>query len=386
MMAAGHDGPVAVAVSGGSDSTALLRLADEWAQTRRRELLVLSLDHGIRAASGAEVRTVIEIAAKLGHQGIALKGEPTSKGQASLRTMRHAKLAEAARAQGASLVLLGHTLSDMEETFLMRMRRGSALPKAAAPSPVSVSPLWPQGRGIELGRPLIAQRREALRDWLRSRSVAWIDDPGNLSPDYERVRMRSLIGGLGAPDRLTRIVRDASLIRAASDERLARDLLDRLAIDASGQITAELPVSEPLRSTALLQAAVQLAGGVDRLAERSKLLDAHKTLAAAGAGHRLTLAGGWIQTAGRWLLIGRDPGAVQTSWQGGLWDGRYARADQRQSDGDIPFLVRHAVPPGGAWREIISERRNALADALKKSAAIVSAIMADGDGSTRPLG
>ncbi|MCH2458539.1 MAG: tRNA lysidine(34) synthetase TilS, partial [Henriciella sp.] len=157
---AGSKGPVCVAVSGGSDSLSLLDHAEAWAEETGRTLLVLTIDHGLRPEAADEARWVADLARSRGIGVEILTWSPDKRSQNAARQARHALLAEAARRAGASVVLLGHTLTDVVETLLMRLMRPARLAGAVGPQPVSVSPVWPQGRGIMLVRPLIDHRRE----------------------------------------------------------------------------------------------------------------------------------------------------------------------------------------------------------------------------------
>lgn len=191
-----QDAPVALAVSGGGDSTALLHLAHDWARTRRRRLLVLSVDHGLQPQSAAWSRLACEAGRRLGCDALTLRWDETGAGPgvaARARRARHALIACAARRAGARLVLFGHTADDRDEEALMR-RAGVPLGRLRTLGP---SPVWPEGRGLLILRPLLTLRRADLRLWLHGRGAAWIDDPANL--DAERLRIRARLGRLGPP-------------------------------------------------------------------------------------------------------------------------------------------------------------------------------------------
>ena len=60
------DGPIGLAVSGGSDSLALLVLTVDWAKKYGRSVFVVTLDHGLREEAANEAECVAEICAGLG--------------------------------------------------------------------------------------------------------------------------------------------------------------------------------------------------------------------------------------------------------------------------------------------------------------------------------
>lgn len=183
---------VCVAVSGGGDSVALLALACDWGQSRGRSVLALSVDHGLQPDSVAWSRHAAETALSLGARAEVLTwtgAKPTSGLPAAARQARHALLANAARAAGASVILMAHTADDLAEAAVMRAG-GSTVGDVREWSP---SPVWPEGRGLFLLRPLLGERRVALRELLRDRGLAWIEDPANADPKYARSRARAVL-------------------------------------------------------------------------------------------------------------------------------------------------------------------------------------------------
>ena len=376
-MATGSDGPVAIAVSGGSDSLGLMLLAHRWASARSRKLVVLTVDHRMRAESAAEVAHVCKLANELGLEArpLACAVPPTSQSEA--RQARHRLLATAAGEAGTGLLLIGHTRSDVEETFLMRLRRGSSLTRAAAPSPLSVSPVWPEGRGLTLARPLLGQRRSEIQSWLTENKIGWFTDPSNDSVSYERGRVRRDLRSLTSGHALAKIIDDAAALRALEDRKLADDIRKHVAVDAAGLVQIQ---SMPERQSSVLRlvsTVVLAASGGDTPVEQSKLMAALAEFDGMATGHRFTLGGAWLQKTGGGLLIGRDPGAVQARWSDGLWDGRYVMQGGSGFQPDTaPYLVRHAVPTEGYWREVISGRLHHLAETLERSAKMQSALQA----------
>ena len=188
-LSAGDRPPIAVALSGGSDSLALLHLAKAWADRAGRQLIALTVDHGLQAGSAAWSRFAAKRAGRLGirHSTVAWLGDKPSTGlPAAARAARHALLADAARSAGARVVLLAHTADDLMEAETMR-RMGASTP---SPRQWSPSPAWPQGRGVFLLRPLLGHRRAELRSWLAGVGETWIDDPANDDPRNSRTMAR----------------------------------------------------------------------------------------------------------------------------------------------------------------------------------------------------
>ncbi|HCJ16446.1 MAG TPA: tRNA lysidine(34) synthetase TilS, partial [Hyphomonas sp.] len=61
--------------------------------------------------------------------------------------------------------------------------------------PRAVSPVWPEGQGVMIARPVLSHSRSELRTCLTSRGILWVDDPSNRNLAYERVRVRAQLDG-----------------------------------------------------------------------------------------------------------------------------------------------------------------------------------------------
>lgn len=184
--------PVLVACSGGGDSVALLLAARAWAAQAGRRIVTATVDHGIQPQGAAWAEAVARRCAEFGEPHLVLRweGRRSPRGlSAAAREARHRLLAHAARDVGARVVLLGHSADDVLEAQLMRSW-GSTVP---SPREWSPSPVWPEGRGVFLLRPLLGLRRGALREALFGLGESWIEDPANDNPHSLRARARASI-------------------------------------------------------------------------------------------------------------------------------------------------------------------------------------------------
>lgn len=184
---AGRDhGPVALAVSGGADSLALMWLG---AAAFPGRVHVLSVDHGLRTEAAAECALVGRLAAGLGlpHQTLTLALPPGGNVQARAREARYAAMTGWCRANGVPLLLTAHHADDQAETLLMRLARSSGV------TGLSGIRARLELDGVTLLRPLLGTRRAVLLEIVRRAGWTPVDDPSNRDPAHDRTQARVLL-------------------------------------------------------------------------------------------------------------------------------------------------------------------------------------------------
>ena len=285
------EGPVGLAVSGGSDSLALLHLAHHWAAPRGVKLLVLTVDHRLRPEAAHEAAQVAEMARSLGRTHQTLAWDAPVARQSAARRARHALLADALRGTGGHLLLTGHTASDQAETVLMRVRQGSGWYGLAGMRAVSLSPVWPEGQGIRIVRPLIGETRDDLRRLLQTRGQVWIDDPSNENPAFERIRVRRLLAdSAGLATRVLALQQNFAALRAVEDRTLARWLEASVRVDA-GQVVADVRGLPPERAARTLGLLIQSVAGRETAPRSEALASLADRILAPGPFRGATLGG-----------------------------------------------------------------------------------------------
>jgi tRNA(Ile)-lysidine synthase len=220
--------PVVVGCSGGADSTALLALAAD----RGLAPVAVHVDHGLRAGSGTEHEVVAAHAAAIGVEsvGVRVDVDPGGNLEARARDARYAALDAAARAHGATAILVGHTADDQAETVLLALLRGSAAAGLAG------MPVRRGGVIRPLVRPLLELRRADTEGLCAALGLAPLHDPSNDDPSYRRAWIRHevlpfLADGAGR-DLVPVLTRQAAVLRTETD------YLDALA-------RAAWPIAEP---------------------------------------------------------------------------------------------------------------------------------------------
>lgn len=233
--------PGAVAVSGGGDSVALMLLLAQWAKGGSRPApMVLTVDHGLRKDSAKEAELVRKLAREVGLKAEVLvwKGpKPEADIEAEARGARYRLMGAWCAGNRIDALYVAHTLEDQAETFLLRLARGSGLDGLAAMRPLATLPLA-GFESVRLIRPLLEFRKEDLRAFLKSRGVAWSDDPMNSDPRFARSRLRAAwpqVEALGlSASRLADAARHLARARQALDEMMENFLRRGARFDAEG--------------------------------------------------------------------------------------------------------------------------------------------------------
>ncbi|TZG24667.1 tRNA lysidine(34) synthetase TilS [Sphingomonas montanisoli] len=178
-------GGLALAVSGGPDSMAMLLLA---AAAFSERVVAATVDHGLRPEAKAEAQLVANTCQSLGiaHAILTVDVTPGASIQAQARDARYAALSDWARGQGGTALLTAHHADDQAETMLMRLARGSGLGGLSG-----IRARRDLGEGLALIRPLLGWRRADLV--AIASAVPTVDDPSNRDPRHDRTRARALL-------------------------------------------------------------------------------------------------------------------------------------------------------------------------------------------------
>jgi tRNA(Ile)-lysidine synthase len=230
--------PLAVAYSGGADSTVLLHAA---AARWPGQVHAIHVHHGLQAAADAFEAHCARVCAQL---GLALhtvrvdaRHAPGESPEDSARRARYRALAASAQAHGLQTVLLAQHADDQVETLLLALSRGAGLPGLAAMGPSF------ERHGMRFERPLLQLAGAVLRAWLHEAGIAFVEDPSNGDTAFTRNRIRrELLPALEAAFPRFRETFARSARHAAQAQELLADLAVR-DLDAMGG----MPLIAPLR-------------------------------------------------------------------------------------------------------------------------------------------
>ena len=182
-----------LAVSGGSDSMALMHLVARWIAglklDARPDIHVATVDHGLRPDAATEAEFVVREAALLGLPAEILRWDgphPKTGIAAAARDARYRLMADVCRRRKAVLVT-AHTLDDQAETLVMALARGAGVDGLSAMQPET------QLNGVTIVRPVLEIARTRLRATLLAADAKWVEDPTNHDAAFERVRVREAL-------------------------------------------------------------------------------------------------------------------------------------------------------------------------------------------------
>lgn len=369
---------VAVAVSGGGDSMAILHAFDLLAATDNLTIEAVTVDHGLRTDAEVEAALVARFCSErnIPHRTLQWDGWNGSGNlMAAARDARYRLIAEWALAHGMDGVVLGHTRDDIAENFLIRLARKSGVDGLAA---MDVSF---ERHGVAWARPFWQQSRDSLRAYLRRHHIDWVEDPTNDDPTFERTRARSALAPLS----------DVGVSREVLDSvsrgmRGARDALNHYAqiesrryiVQEHGDLVLRLGLTGPLPAEIkrrLWRATLPWINGAEHPPRNAALFDVVKGLT---SDRNATVGGCLIVRKGDDWRVTREYQAVRNlvTKTVDLWDGRWVLDGPHADDLEIRALGE-AVRECPDWRATGLPRTSLIATpAIWRGDALIAAPIA----------
>ena len=263
---------IAVACSGGRDSTALLHATLCEATELGIEVVALHVHHGLSPNADAWLAHLAAQCQRWArrHPGLRLiayrlttqpaRGESV---EAWARQARYDALHRMAQAQGATLVLLAHHRRDQAETWLLQALRGAGL------AGLSGMPASVMRGGVEWRRPWLNQSRESIQAYVRRHRLSHIDDESNDDARFARNRLRhqvwpALTGAFADAEAALATSATWAQEAAAALQELAQLDLEQVEGSEGLRVEAWLTLSPARRSNALrawLKSQISLSGG-----------------------------------------------------------------------------------------------------------------------------
>lgn len=313
-----------VAVSGGSDSMAMLHLLARVASQTGWALRAVTVDHRLRPEAADEAAFVGRICAGLGVPHDVLvwdHGEITGNLMQAAREARYALMVGWAQTHGIGMVSVGHTADDQAETFLVGLSRAAGLDGLTG-----MRQEWEQD-GVTFRRPFLMQTRAELRGYLARNGLDWVEDPTNENNSYTRTKARRALKALKplgiTVDRLSSVIHNLAMAQGVVQASVVRAAREGV-IETAGSLQFD-HLAGWMRDhefqRRMLIAMLRWIGGQAHPPREGKLF----ALRLALTQHRdATLGGVRFRWAGDTCTVSREPRAVGGPVPvGQLWDGRW---------------------------------------------------------------
>jgi tRNA(Ile)-lysidine synthase len=213
---------VAVALSGGLDSSVLLHLAQSWCAAHAVPLFAFHVHHGLSPNADAWLAHCESAAHAAGAvfdaRRIALRDTGRHGVEQAARTARYRALGDLCVAHGVDLLLTAHHLDDQAETVLLQLLRGSGVAGLSGMDTANTAPALLGTDTVTMARPLLAHGRAELEAYAQAHAIGFVDDESNADPRYARNALRrDVMPALAAhfPGFQARLARSAGHAQAA---------------------------------------------------------------------------------------------------------------------------------------------------------------------------
>ncbi len=294
---------IAVAFSGGADSTALLLAATEhWPGN----VIALHVHHGLQKAGDdfeVHCKSFCET------RGISLVVAHVDAGHASgespedaARKARYISLADLAKSNGVDSVLLGQHADDQVETILLALSRGAGLPGLAGMASTF------ERHGVTFHRPILSVAARDIREWLDDQAIAYVTDPTNADTSFTRNRIRlELLPAIEAAfpqfrETFARSARHAAAAQKMLDEAAEADVAPMQSGDSGTIAIKSLQSLDGERLPNAIRHWLKREHGVmPSAAQLAELVSQIRACTTRGHGIRIKVGQGFVERKGAFL-------------------------------------------------------------------------------------
>ena len=329
---------IAIAVSGGVDSIALLYLVSIWAMEVNVKISVFIVNHNLRLEASEEAAYVKLIAEKLGCNFFELSwhcGDNKIALQERARQGRYDLMSDKCHELGIETLLTAHHLDDMLETYLMRINKKSGIFGLSSAHSFFHN-------NIRVLRPLFNFSKTNLVEYLQSKNIQWREDATNKSNLYERNRTRKQIALLtnAQKDALKNKVQITNEYAALLNKELLAVMAESLQINNYGFAGVDIiKLKEACLDIQIqiLNYVLTIIGGKNTV---PRFRNIEKLLSKLPSGEKIncSLHGCVLKEINNTLWIFREKAAIKDSLEklslSQYWDNRFAISIKKPSLGD----------------------------------------------------
>jgi len=295
--------PLAVAYSGGADSTALLlACVEKWPGQVR----ALHVHHGIQAAADDFEQHCRRLCTRLDVPLMVKKVDAhPARGQSPEDAARSARYkafellaGDFIDSDAIKTIAIAQHADDQMETVMLALSRGSGLPGLSG-----MKATWVRA-GVTYCRPLLQVRGSEIRAWLADRQAPFIEDPTNADVKFTRNRIRArLLPALDAtfPQFRDTFARSAAHIAQAQEILLEVAEQDLVGIGTPPDIRRVQTLSRPRQVNVLRHWLLTTHLSVPSAAQMSELLDQIDACRTRGHQIRIKVAAGFVERRGEVL-------------------------------------------------------------------------------------
>ena len=308
---------IALAVSGGPDSTALMFIFSKSKKIKKDNVTILVVDHGLRKNSSDEANLVKRNAIKIGFKCKILKwagAKPSSGIQEAARKARYNLMLSWCEKNNIKKLFLAHHLDDQVETFLMRLSKGSGVDGLTSMSKNTII------SNLNLIRPFLEISKNRLIEIANSSRLEWVTDPSNLNLSYQRSRMRKLMPSLSKEgidshhinlvikrmDSVKQALKDIVDIDISKFVKNMNDISYSLSYEAINKLSPEILLR-------ILERIIMVASGSVYPAKRTKVEGILSWLSSDNSIRAKTLGGVVIRKRKDYVIFYRELKGCQTS-------------------------------------------------------------------------
>ena len=184
---------IIIAVSGGTDSMALLCLSNKFCQKNNIDLIAITVDHKTREDSAMEAKFVTKACQKYKIHHRILENNfviPTSNIESNLREIRYKLLLDFAKEHDIKNILIAHHQQDVAENFLIRLFRGSGIDGLSSIEEFTIF------KNTNFIRPLLDFTKDQLKKYLQINNITHVEDPSNQDQKFLRNKIRTFLNNL----------------------------------------------------------------------------------------------------------------------------------------------------------------------------------------------
>ena len=177
---------IALAVSGGPDSIAMMHILYEWAHKSKKEIIILTVNHNLRQEASIEADYVLNAASQLGLKHILLEwihNGITSNIHDRARTARYDLMTNWCKNNNVQALCTAHHMDDRVENFFIRVSKGAGLLGLSDKKQIIYNE-------IDIIRPLFEYKKSDLITYLNKKNIKYFEDQSNNDPKYLRTNIR----------------------------------------------------------------------------------------------------------------------------------------------------------------------------------------------------